>query len=54
MILHETIIYMGPQVEQELLTLPEHLCSILWIIVFILSFLLLAITLSVLFDECGI
>jgi hypothetical protein len=31
MILHETIIYMGPQVEQERLTLPEHLCSILWI-----------------------
>ena len=41
MILHETIIYMGPQVEQELLTLPEHLRSILWIIVFL--FVLFAI-----------
>jgi hypothetical protein len=28
-------IYMGPQVQQELLTLPEHLCSVSWNSVFL-------------------
>ena len=47
-------IYMGPQVQQELLTLPEHLCSVSWNSVFLFVLFAFGHVLSVLFDEYDI